>query len=55
MLGPKTAGLCGRKNKQQHDHGESNPLTPCMGWVPSKHRIVWLSEDLKVRSDTEEL
>lgn len=55
ILGLKTVGLCGRRNKQQHDHGESNPLTPHTGWVPPKCWAVWLSEDLRVRSQSEEL
>lgn len=54
MLGLKTVGLCGWRNKQQHDHGESNPATPHAGWIPSKRWAVWLSEDLRVRSVPEE-
>lgn len=47
MLGLKT-GFVRVENKQQRNHGESNPPTPQVSWIPSKCWTVWLSEDLRI-------
>lgn len=55
MLGLKTVGLCGWRNKQRQDRGEPNPLTLHVGWIQSKCWALWLSRDLRVNSVPEEL